>query len=108
LPALHARDCEGEGFEWLVVDDSANSVFAWLRKAPGERPVAVVANLTPALRSDYRVPLPHDGAWREVLNSDAAIYGGSGAGNLGSVTANGGSAQIVLPPLATLMLEWEG
>jgi 1,4-alpha-glucan branching enzyme len=107
-PALHARDCEGDGFEWLIVDDADNSVFAWLRKAPEARPVAVVSNMTPAMHGDYRLPLPHDGTWREVLNSDAAAYGGSGQGNLGTVTAEGGSARIVLPPLATIMLEWEG
>src|SRR5436305_276499 len=70
-PALHARDCEREGFEWLVADDSAHSVFAWLRKAPGEKPVAVIANMTPVARAPYRLPLPHDGRWTEVLNSDA-------------------------------------
>ena len=106
--ALHARDCEGEGFEWLISDDSANSVFAWLRKAPGAAPIAIVSNMTPATRSGYRVPLPADGKWREVLNSDAEIYGGSGQGNLGSITAVGGSADLTLPPLATIMLEYEG
>jgi 1,4-alpha-glucan branching enzyme len=107
-PALHARDCEGEGFEWLVVDDAQNSVFAWLRKAPGAKPVAVISNMTPALRTGYRLALPHDGAWREVLNSDAEIYGGSGKGNLGQVTAEHGAAHVTLPPLATIMLEYEG
>lgn len=104
-PALHARDCEGEGFEWLVVNDAANSVFAWLRKAPGAKTVAVVANMTPILHTGYRLPLPHDGVWREVINSDAAIYGGSGQGNLGAVTAEHGAAHVTLPPLATLMFE---
>ncbi len=107
-PALHARDCEGDGFEWLIADDADNSVFAWLRKAPGEAPVAVIANMTPALHSHYRLPLPHDGVWAEVLNSDAAIYGGSGQGNLGQVTARDGAAHIVLPPLATIMLQYTG
>ena len=107
-PALHARDCEGDGFEWLIVDDRANSVFAWLRKAPGAAPIAVISNMTPAVHAEYRVPLPHDGVWREVLNSDAAIYGGSGVGNLGEITATGGSAAIALPPLATVMFEWSG
>ena len=107
-PALHARDCEAEGFEWLVVNDAAASVFAWLRKAPGERPIAVVSNMTPALHGHYRLPLPHDGLWREVLNSDAEIYGGSGKGNLGAVEAQGGAAQVVLPPLATVMFEFMG
>jgi 1,4-alpha-glucan branching enzyme len=106
--ALHARDCEGEGFEWLIADDSTNSVFAWLRKAPGAAPIAVVSNMTPATRSGYRVPLPADGKWREVLNSDAEIYGGGGQGNLGSITAVGGGADLTLPPLATIMLEYEG
>ena len=106
--ALHARDCEGEGFEWLVADDAAASVFAWLRKAPGAAPIAVISNLTPALHSHYRLPLPHDGTWREVFNSDAQTYGGSGQGNLGVVIAQHGGAQVVLPPLATIMLEFVG
>ena len=89
--ALHGRDCEGEGFEWLVGDDAENSVFAWLRKAPGQAPIAVICQHdAQRLRSDYRVPLPHDGIWREVLNSDAQIYGGSGQGNLGSVDGGTG------------------
>ena len=107
-PALHARDCEGEGFEWLVVDDAQASVFAWLRKAPGEPPVAVVCNMTPALHDHYRLPLPHAGRWREVLNSDAAIYGGSGQGNMGAITALDGAAHVILPPLSCLMFQFEG
>ena len=81
------RDCEGEGFEWLIADDSANSVFAWLRKAPGASPVAVISNFTPVPRAGYGVPLPHAGRWREILNTDAAVYGGSGMGNMGGVDA---------------------
>ena len=107
-PALHARDCEQEGFEWLVVDDAQGSVFAWLRKAPGAKPVAVISNMTPQVHDHYRLPLPHDGEWREVLNSDAQDYGGSGIGNLGQVNAEGGAAFVVLPPLATLILEFQG
>ena len=107
-PALHARDCEADGFEWLVVDDAANSVFAWLRKAPGERPVAVICNMTPVARLPYRIAVPHDGRWREVLNSDAHDYWGSGLGNLGGVVARDGALLVTLPPLATVMLEWVG
>ena len=107
-PALHARDCEGEGFEWLVADDRQNSVFAWLRKAPGAAPVAIIANMTPTMHEGYRVPLPHGGSWEEVMNSDAKVYGGSGKGNMGSVRAENGTAQILLPPLATLMLRFAG
>ena len=109
-PALHARDCEGEGFEWLIADDKDNSVFAWLRKAPGEKPVAVISNLTPVSRDYYEVPLPAEGVWHEIFNSDADIYGGSGKGNAGQchagMNASGRiTAGIVLPPLATIMLE---
>ena len=106
-PALHARDCEPDGFEWLVSDDAANSVFVWLRKAPGAAPIVVIANMTPVARMPYRVPLPHDGRWREILNSDAHDYWGSGLGNLGGVVAKDGSAEVTLPPLATIMLELE-
>jgi 1,4-alpha-glucan branching enzyme len=104
-PALHARDCEDEGFRWLVGDDRENSVFAWGRFAPGAPPVAVVANMTPAVREGYRVPLPTDGRWAEIVNSDAEGYGGSGVGNLGGVEARNGYAVLTLPPLATIILE---
>lgn len=110
-PALHARDCEPEGFRWLIADDHDNSVFAWLRMAPGERPVAVITNFTPTYRENYRLPLPTAGRWREILNTDAEIYGGSGKGNGGRVQAvdAGGdiSTTMTLPPLATIMLELE-
>jgi 1,4-alpha-glucan branching enzyme len=110
-PALHQRDCEGEGFEWLIADDSANSVFAWVRKAPGQPPVAVISNFTPVPRLGYGVPLPQAGRWREILNSDAGLYGGSSMGNLGGVTAEAGEdgvrAYLTLPPLATIWLELE-
>jgi len=107
-PALHARDCEVEGFDWLIVDDAANSVFAWQRRAPGAEPVAVIANMTPQVHHDYHVPLPLPGRWREALNSDSTSYGGSGVGNLGSVVADAHGAQITLPPLATLILVHDG
>jgi 1,4-alpha-glucan branching enzyme len=109
-PSLHARDCEPEGFSWLVVDDSQNSVFAWLRTAPDGNPIAVISNFTPVPRENYRVPLPATGRWREVMNTDAADYGGSGKGNAGVIVAAEGaggkvSGTMLLPPLATIMLE---
>ena len=107
-PALHARDCESEGFAWSVADDKQNSVFAWIRHAPGAAPIAVIANMTPVPRHAYRVPLPADGIWKEMVNSDALQYGGSGMGNLGTVTARNGGAALTLPPLATIMLEHSG
>ena len=105
-PALHARDCEGEGFEWLVVDDAANSVIAWTRRAPGARDVVVISHFTPVTRLDYGLRLPSGGRWREIFNSDAAVYGGSGAGNGGIVQADAeGWATLTVPPLGTLYLE---
>lgn len=111
-PALHARDCEGEGFEWIVSEDQDNSVFAWLRKAPGEKPIAVICNLTPAYHERYELSLPAAGRWREILNTDAEIYGGSGKGNGGRVEAHAtgsgwAKAGLTLPPLAVIMLELE-
>jgi len=110
LPALHARDCEPEGFAWIVVDDADQSVFAWLRRGgPDDPTVAVACNFTPVPRPGYRIGLPHAGRWREVLNTDAREYGGSGAGNMGGIVAEnrpaGGypaSAAMTLPPLATV------
>jgi 1,4-alpha-glucan branching enzyme len=110
-PALHQRDCESEGFEWLIADDAANSVYAWLRKAPGQPPVAVIANLTPVPRSGYAVPLPVAGRWTEILNTDAAHYGGTSVGNMGGVTATSGDggvrAIVTLPPLGVIWLRLE-
>ena len=105
VPALHELDCEGAGFEWLVLDDTDNSVFAWLRKGRDAREQClVVVNFTPQLHRDYRVPVPFAGAWREVLNTDAAVYGGSNAGNAGHVTAGAGELRLVVPPLAAIYL----
>jgi 1,4-alpha-glucan branching enzyme len=109
-PALHARDCEAEGFEWLLADDQENSVFAWARQAGGESPaVVVVSNFTPVPRHDYTLPMPAAGRWREIINTDAVNYGGSGTGNMGAITAGAdpthgkpAQAKVSLPPLATL------
>jgi 1,4-alpha-glucan branching enzyme len=111
-PALHARDCEGEGFRWIVVNDAEQSVLAWLRLGGADdAPVAVVCNFTPVPRHHYRIGLPRAGVWEELLNTDAIVYGGSGMGNLGRVTAGdvpshgfAASAELLLPPLATLFL----
>jgi 1,4-alpha-glucan branching enzyme len=108
-PALHALDCDAAGFEWLVADDAARSTFAWLRKGrnPTERCVVVV-NFTPEVLRDYRVRVPFVGTWREVLNSDAAIYGGSNIGNAGAVstipTHDSPELHLVIPPLAAVYL----
>lgn len=109
-PALHARDCEPDGFEWLIADDKENSVFAWARHSgEGHAIVVVISNFTPVPRTGYAVPFPVAGRWREIVNTDAHSYGGSDMGNLGAVTAepnplNGKPAQatVTLPPLSTL------
>ena len=114
-PALHARDCEQEGFRWIVSDDRDQSVIGWLRMGgPGDAPVAMISNFTPVPRDDYRIGLPHSGFWREILNTDAAIYGGGNLGNMGGVQAepeplNGyeASASLRVPPLATVYLRYE-
>ncbi len=109
LPALHALDCEAAGFEWLVAEDASNSVFAWQRKgrAESERCVVVV-NFTPQVLHGYRVPVPFAGRWREVLNTDAAYYGGSNVGNAGGATAVVSRGipelRLAVPPLAALFL----
>jgi len=115
-PALYARDCEAEGFKWLIADDQANSVFAWVRYSGGkENPIVVIANLTPVPREAYEIPLPAAGRWQERINTDAAHYAGSGKGNAGVVNGlanpRGGwpaSGRLTLPPMATLILELEG
>ncbi|HEY0044470.1 MAG TPA: alpha amylase C-terminal domain-containing protein, partial [Allosphingosinicella sp.] len=114
-PALHARDCEAEGFRWIVADDADQSVLAWLRFGGSEdAPVAVVSNFTPVPRTGYRIGLPDAGTWREIFNSDAREYGGSGMGNLGAVTAEAraahgfpASAEVTIPPLATVYFQRE-
>jgi len=111
-PALHARDCEPDGFRWIVVSDESQSVLAFLRSgAQSDPPVAVICNFTPEPRPGYRIGLPYLGFWREALNSDAGSYGGSNMGNFGGVTAEArpshgfpASATVTLPPLSTVFL----
>jgi 1,4-alpha-glucan branching enzyme len=107
LPALHQRDCESSGFEWVRADDGERSVFAWLRKGEdGHPPCLIVVNFTPEVWRDYRLNVPLPGLWREVLNTDAAVYGGSNIGNGGAVRTRDGSNELslVIPPLAAVFL----
>jgi 1,4-alpha-glucan branching enzyme len=112
MPALHASDFDGRGFTWLPFPQYESSILAWLRCC-GESDAYVVAvhNMTAEVRHGLPIGLPCPGTWHELLNSDAATYGGSGVGNLGRVEAVpeplGGmpaSAAITVPPLATLIL----
>jgi 1,4-alpha-glucan branching enzyme len=114
-PALHQRDTEPEGFRWIIGDDRANSVFAFLRFGHGGQPILAVSNMTPVPRKGYRIGVRREGEWREIFNSDSEHYGGSNIGNVGSVhTAPGpmhGEArwlELVLPPLATVLFRHEG
>jgi 1,4-alpha-glucan branching enzyme len=110
--ALHERDCEPQGFQWVEGGDTVNSVFSFLRRGgEGSRPVLVVSNMTPVVRLNHRVGVPVGGAWTELLNTDAARYGGSNAGNQGRAVASGegrhgmpASLSLTLPPLATIFL----
>ncbi len=111
-PALHRGDHEPAGFEWVDGSDSAQSVAAFLRRDPaGPDAVLAVFNFTPVPRTGYRVGTPAAGRWRELLNTDAAAYGGSNAGNGGGVEARPVpchgrpfSVSLTLPPLAALFL----
>lgn len=111
VPALHEQDCVPQGFQWVIGDDAANSVFAWLRWSKEGDPVLVVANLTPVPRERYRIGVPFAGLWTELLNSDASTYAGSNVGNGGGVQTDDSkshgmpvSLALNLPPLGVLIL----
>ncbi|MCA9607989.1 MAG: alpha amylase C-terminal domain-containing protein, partial [Myxococcales bacterium] len=112
LPALHARDPEPSGFEWVDGSDAERSVLCYVRHGEaGDPPILVVVNFTPVVRHGYRVGVPLPGEWEEVFNSDAEHYGGSGVGNLGRVQTEGIAAHgrlcslsLTLPPLAAIWL----
>ncbi|MBZ5707297.1 MAG: 1,4-alpha-glucan branching protein GlgB [Acidobacteriia bacterium] len=113
--ALHQLDTDPAGFEWVDCNDSATSVLSLLRKANSPKEtVLIVCNFTPVPRPSYRVGVPHSGFWRELLNSDAREYGGSGLGNLGGLYAEDHPAHgrpyslnLVLPPLTAVFLKAE-
>ncbi len=113
-PALHVLDCEPGGFEWIVGDDAQNSVLAYRRMDGAGRQLVAVCNFTPVPRYGYRIGMAHHGRWSEILNTDAAVYGGSNVGNGGliyteDVPSHGKphSAALILPPLATIVLRAE-
>lgn len=113
--ALHTRDCGDLGFQWVVPDDADSSVIAFLRLGWEGEPVLFVGNFTPVVRAGYRVGVPRGGRWRELLNSDAREYGGSGVGNLGGAEAEEVPSHgfphclsLTLPPLGALFLKPTG
>ncbi len=112
-PALYELDAEGAGFEWIDANDSAQSVLTFLRRGRSEEDVILVGcNFTPIPRPNYLVGVPRGATWREILNSDASVYGGSGWGNLGgldslpiSVHGRPRALNLTLPPLSCVFLE---
>jgi 1,4-alpha-glucan branching enzyme len=110
--ALHVKDCEPEGFEWIEGGDVENSVYAFVRQGDqGDPPAVVVCNFTPIPRHGYRVGVPHGGSWHEVMNTDRVEFGGSGVHNEGALVAEptawhgrDQSIALTLPPLSTVVL----
>jgi 1,4-alpha-glucan branching enzyme len=115
-PAMHGLDFSIGGFEWIDFRDWESSIISFIRKGKNtEDIILVVCNFTPIPRYNYRVGVPRGGFWREVLNSDASIYGGSGHGNVGGVEATPipcfgryYSLSLILPPLGVLFFKSEG
>jgi 1,4-alpha-glucan branching enzyme len=118
-PALYQLDFESSGFEWIDSHDADASVLSFLRRPREGAPVLAVCNFTPVPRANYAVGVPAGGFWRELLNSDAQLYGGSGSGNFGGVEAAPVAAQgrrhsltLTLPPLSIVLLKpaaaWAG
>jgi 1,4-alpha-glucan branching enzyme len=109
FPALHELDCEAAGFEWIVHDDVAHSVFAFVRRARDGSFVVAVCNFTPVVRQGWRLGVPAAGSYREIINTDGEVYGGSGVGNGVLATepvawhGQGQSLMMTVPPLATVM-----
>ena len=114
-PGLWQADYDHSGFNWIDCNDRENSVLSFLRQTPdGKNQLAIILNLTPVPRPSYRIGLPRGGKWREVLNSDAEIYGGSNQGNYGGVSAQNHpchgqshSAEFNLPPLSVIVFQAE-
>ena len=114
-PAMHAKDFSVDGFRWINRGDWEASVLSFMRMGPdGAPPILIVCNFTPVPRYNYRVGVPRGGRWRELLNSDAEFYGGSGMGNQGGVEAQPmpyedlhQSLSLTLPPLSVLFFKPE-
>lgn len=112
-PSLHERDSDPKGFEWIDFHDVEGSIISFLRRAKSRDDFTVfVFNLTPVPRSHYRIGVPASGLYREILNSDSSLYGGSNMGNAGGVYAEAvrthhrpHSIKLTLPPLSALVFK---
>ena len=110
-PALYTLDTSPDGFSWIDANDSAGNVLSFLREGDDGSMLACVANFSGSPHQDYRVGLPSTGLWREVVNTDAEVYGGSGWGNQGEILAGAkpwhgrpASAVVQLPPAGVIWL----
>ena len=100
---LHELDCDGGGFKWIECNDSEQSILSFLRLAKNGSAMLCILNFTPVVREHFRVPVQISGSWREVFNSDAESYGGSGVGN-GGATISTENLILTLPPLGAIFL----
>ena len=112
---LFELDSDPQGFDWLVVDDAQNSVFAFERRSSKGERIIVISNFTPVSRHDYRLGVNVAGQYHEILNTDSAFYEGSNFGNGGTVESEAipshgrdNSISVSIPPLATLYLKYQG
>ncbi len=114
-PALYEKDFEEDGFQWIEANDSDNNVLSYIRKGKNtEDQLIVVCNFSPIPRHNYRVGVPFEGYWKEVLNSDSNHYGGSDVGNMGGVKASPVGAfghyyslNLTVPPMAMVVFKKE-
>jgi 1,4-alpha-glucan branching enzyme len=114
-PALWKRDTDPSGFAWIDADDHGGNVFSWLRYDGDGQMLACLTNFSSEPRPDYRIGLPQIGVWKEILNTDAEAYDGTGLiGNLGQVVATEipahgyrASAPVTIPPLGAVWLRFE-
>lgn len=112
-PALHAGDAAPGGFEWIDCNDSQQSTLSMIRRGHSEEDMIIAAcNFTPVPRQSYRVGAPRGGYWSEIFNSDAALYGGSGLGNMGGVESapvpthgRPFSLTVSIPPLGAVLFK---
>jgi 1,4-alpha-glucan branching enzyme len=114
-PALWKRDTDPSGFSWIDADDHGGNIFSWLRYDGDGQMIACITNFSSEPRPDHQIGLPTEGVWKEILNTDAEVYDGTGLlGNLGQVVAHPvpshgytASASVTIPPLGAVWLRLE-
>jgi len=114
-PALYRRDSDPAGFQWIDANDSGGNVLSFVRNDGDGGMIACIVNFAGIPHHGYRIGLPAAGTWTEIVNTDAEVYGGSGVGNYGSITAEdtpshglAASASLSVPPLGAVWLRYDG